>query len=175
MYNMTVIFYIINIVAMLKLWNQKMYVERGHDIVDVTSESFVVNEARQELNELANSIVEVNLKRKSWYRVENVTSDRLTKNAWVFNWPSGRETYYNLDMSGVVKTMRKKGYSEKEYPYYVRKDWVKMLGDYVMVAANLKTRPRGTKLPTSLGEWIVCDTWGFVKKHPNWLDIATNW
>ena len=101
--------------------------------------------------------------------------DRLTKNAWVFNWPSGRETYYNLDMSGVVKTMRKKGYSEKEYPYYVRKDWVKMLGDYVMVAANLKTRPRGTKLPTSLGEWIVCDTWGFVKKHPNWLDIATNW
>jgi hypothetical protein len=40
-------------------------VERGHDIVDVTSESFVVNEAREELNELANSIVEVNLKRKS--------------------------------------------------------------------------------------------------------------
>lgn len=160
---------------MLNLWRQEPYVKKGFDVDGTNPESFENEETRKELDDLANSIKIANYWKGSGYRVEKATSDRLTKDAWVFNWPSGRETYYNLDMSGVVQMMRKKGYSEKEYPYHVRKHWVKMLGDYVMVAANLKTRPKGTRLPTSLWEWIVCDTWGFVKKHPNWLDIATNW
>lgn len=100
---------------------------------------------------------------------------RLTRKWWVFNWPSGRETYYNLNMSGVVRNMRSIGYSESKYPYHVRNDGVKMLGPYVMVAANLAIRPKGTILPTSLWTWIVCDTWGFVRKYPKWIDIATNW
>ena len=102
--------------------------------------------------------------------------DRLTKNGWVFKWPSGRETWYNLDMSEVVKRMQTKGFTEdKWYKFRIRNDGVKMLGNYVMVAANLKIRPRWTILKTSLGMWIVCDTWAFVKKYPTGLDIATNW
>ena len=71
--------------------------------------------------------------------------------------------------------MRKLGYSEKDYPYWVRDDGAKMLGNYVMVAANWKIRPRGTILKTSLGSAIVVDTGEFVKDYPKGVDIATNW
>ena len=89
--------------------------------------------------------------------------------------PSGKETYYNLDMSGVVRIMRNMGYSEEEYPYWVRSDGAKMLGNYVMVAANLNLRPRGSIVLCSLGEAIVADTGGFAEGNPTQLDIATAW
>lgn len=86
--------------------------------------------------------------------------------------PSGKETYYNLDMSKVVKIMKQCGYN---YKYYVRDDGVKMYGPYVMCAANLEIRPRGTIIETSLGKAIVCDTGGFAKVNPTQVDIAVNW
>ncbi|MGI6512432.1 MAG: hypothetical protein ACOX1W_08495 [Catenisphaera adipataccumulans] len=89
--------------------------------------------------------------------------------------PSGTETYYNLDMSGVVSIMRSMGYSEKDYPYWVRSDGVKMLGDYIMAAANLSVHPRGSLVDTSLGKAIVCDTGTFAYFNPTQLDIATTW
>ena len=63
------------------------------------------------------------------------TGDVLSKSKGVVNGPSGRETYYNLNMTSVINSMRRAGYSEAEYPYWVREDGVKMLGNYVMVAA----------------------------------------
>ena len=89
--------------------------------------------------------------------------------------PSGKETYYNLDMSGVVRAMRYAGYSEEEYPYWIREDGVKMLGSYVMVAANYEIRPKGTIIQSSLGYAIVCDTGGFARNNPTQLDIAVSW
>ena len=86
--------------------------------------------------------------------------------------PSGTETYYNLDMSGVIKIMEQEGYC---YEYSVREDGVKMYGQYVMVAADLNLRPRGTLVETSLGTGIVCDTGSFVHDNPTQLDIAVNW
>ena len=86
--------------------------------------------------------------------------------------PTGDETYYNLPMHNIVDRMHRMGV---EGEYWEREDGVKMLGDYVMVAANLKTHPRGSIVETSLGTGIVCDTGEFAKKHPNRLDIATNW
>ena len=74
------------------------------------------------------------------YSSTNKTSGGLTKSAGVYNGPSGKETYYNLNMSGVVSIMRSMGYSEEEYPYWVREDGCKMLGDYIMVAANFSIR-----------------------------------
>lgn len=59
--------------------------------------------------------------------------------------------------------------------YWVREDGVKMLGDYVMVAAHLGIRPRGSIVETSLGKGIVCDTGGFAHGNPTQLDIATAW
>lgn len=101
--------------------------------------------------------------------------ERLTPAAGAIQGPSGKETFYNLPMQGVINIMRRAGYSEAEYPYRVRDDGVKMLGPYVMVAANLNLRPRGTIYQTSLGPAIVCDTGGFASANPTQTDIAVSW
>lgn len=100
---------------------------------------------------------------------------KLSKSRGTIQGPSGKETYYNLNMSGVVSIMRRMGFSEAEYPYNVRADGVKCLGPYVMVAAHLGKRPRGSKIQTSLGTGIVCDTGGFAANNPAQIDIATAW
>ena len=92
-----------------------------------------------------------------------------------YNSFGNKETYYNLDMSGVVYYARVHGYSEEEYPYYIRDDGVKMLGQYVMVAANLDIYPRYTVVSTSLGLGLVCDTGSFAQDNPYQFDIATSW
>ncbi|MCR4672499.1 MAG: hypothetical protein K5637_04615 [Lachnospiraceae bacterium] len=89
--------------------------------------------------------------------------------------PSGKETYYNLDMTPVITLMRNLGYSESDYPYWIRDDGCKMFGDYIICAANLDERPRGTLVLSSLGMCMVCDTGGFASVDRYWIDIATNW
>lgn len=79
------------------------------------------------------------------------------------------ETYYNLDMSGVVDWMHDLGY---QGDYWVRDDGVKMFGDYVMVAAEYDQYPKGSVVETSLGTGLVCDTGG---GGYDWFDIATAW
>lgn len=100
---------------------------------------------------------------------------KLSRSRGSIQGPSGKETYYNLNMSGVVSIMRRMGFSESEYPYNVRADGVKCLGPYVMVAAHLGKRPRGSKVQTSLGTGMVCDTGGFAANNPTQIDIATAW
>ena len=103
-------------------------------------------------------------------------ASHLIRSAGVFSGPSGRETYYNLNMNGVVRIMRSLGYSESDgWVYWVREDGVKMFGNYVMVAADLSRRPKGTILECSLGTAIVVDTGSFVASNPNQLDIAVAW
>jgi hypothetical protein len=90
--------------------------------------------------------------------------------------PSGRETYYNLDMSGVISAMRAMGFDEANYPYSVRSDGAKMLGPYIMVAANLNSHPKGSTMETSMGTGIVADTGGFAYSGSGVaVDIATAW
>ena len=86
-----------------------------------------------------------------------------------------KETYYNLPMSGVVRIMRTYGYSESSYPYWVRADGAKMLGPYIMVAANLKTYHRCTVVNISLGKAIVADTGDFAYQNVYQFDVATSW
>lgn len=86
--------------------------------------------------------------------------------------PNGKETYYNLDMTGVVKIMKSLGY---DYEYWVREDGVKMYGPFIMVAADLSLRPRGSIIKTSLGWAMVCDTGEFINWNPTQLDIAVCW
>lgn len=97
---------------------------------------------------------------------------RLNTQCGVFYGPSGKETYYNLNMDGVVGIMRGMGNNDA---YWVREDGAKMLGDYVMVAAHLGVHPRGSLVETSLGTGIVCDTGGFASSNPTQIDIATAW
>ena len=86
--------------------------------------------------------------------------------------PSGKETYYNLDMSYVVERLHLLGY---EGEYTVREDGVKMFGEYVMCAADFDLRPIGTIVDTSLGKAIVCDTGLFTSWDSYQLDIAVAW
>ena len=96
----------------------------------------------------------------------------LTASSGVNYYGSQRETYYNLDMSGCVNIMRGMGNTDE---YWVREDGVKMLGSYVMCAANLNIHPRGSLVETSLGTAIVVDTGGFADSDPYQVDIAVTW
>lgn len=86
--------------------------------------------------------------------------------------PSGKETYYNLNMNKIVDAMKRLGVNSE---YWVRNDGVKMYGDYIMCAADLSVYPRGSIVETSLGTGIVCDTGAFVRSTGIVLDIATAW
>ena len=89
--------------------------------------------------------------------------------------PSGKETYYNLPMQGVVNRMRRLGYDSERYPYWIRDDGAKCLGPFVLCACDLNLRPLGTILETSLG-WSICaDTGSFARYNHYQVDLATNW
>lgn len=104
-----------------------------------------------------------------------IVGEGLTKTSGVFMGPSGKETWYNLPMGNVVKTMRSLGYTESAYPYSIRDDGVKTLGDYVMVATDLNEYNKGDLIETSLGTGIICDTGDFTEVGDVKVDIATNW
>lgn len=99
-------------------------------------------------------------------------ANALTASGGVYYGPSGKETYYNLNMSGVIDIMRGMGNNDA---YWIREDGAKMLGDYVIVAADLNKYPRGTIVDTSIGKGIVCDTGSFTQNSDTQLDIATDW
>lgn len=99
----------------------------------------------------------------------------LTKAKGSITGPSGRETYYNLPMGVCIKHMRQRGYTMRAYPYWIREDGAKMLGPYVMIAANWSIRPLGSIVETSMGWGIVVDTGEFINTYPYGVDIATNW
>lgn len=98
----------------------------------------------------------------------------LTPSAGTIMGPSGKETYYNLNMSGVVAIMQSMGINLE---YWVRADGVKMYGDYIMIAADLSIpgRSRGSIVQTSLGAGMVCDTGSFIYTNPYQIDIAVDW
>lgn len=96
----------------------------------------------------------------------------LTRQSGVFNGPSGKETYYNLNMSGVVRILQRSGIDGY---FWVRSDGVKMWGSYIMCAADLNIRPRGSHVQTSLGPGIVVDTGSFIYENNMQLDIAVVW
>jgi hypothetical protein len=83
-----------------------------------------------------------------------------------------KETYYNLPMGQVIENAHNNGIDGE---YWVREDGCKMLGNYIMVAANWSIRPKGTILETSLGTAIVVDTGSFVSDYPEGIDIAVDW
>lgn len=143
-------------------------------IIETTQEETeVTTEPTEETSPYESEVLAMNI----WFGIDikGPQKKHITVQSGVFNGPSGRETFYNLPMKGVISHMRKLGYDAEEFPYWVRDDGCKMLGPYIMVAANLKTRPYGTILETSMGTAIVCDTGTFVKKYPNGVDIAVNW
>lgn len=102
------------------------------------------------------------------------TGAHLTKSCGRFEGPWGTETYYNLPMGLCIKYMGDYGYSMADY--WVREDGVKMLGRYVMCAANLHKYPRGSVVQTSLGAALVVDTGTFTVNGSGVdFDICVTW
>lgn len=152
----------------------------GAGIYNISNERYM-----NEQTQLSNSVVTMTLASAAGNhkilldanQVQTVDSKRwkgpvLTKSRGTITGPSGKETYYNLNMDGVVSIMRGIGNDDE---YWVRDDGCKMLGDYIMVAADLSIRPRGSLVDTSLGKGIVCDTGSFTNTDPYQLDIAVSW
>ena len=85
-----------------------------------------------------------------------------------------KETYYDLNMSGVMVIAARECGVE---PYYtVREDGVKVDAEgYVLVAAELSRYPRCTVVETSLGPGRVYDTGSFALTNPEQFDLATDW
>lgn len=145
-----------------------------HEVIQ-TKASTVVKE-KAESDKKAKEAAKKKEEEKKLAVVEtSYSGGKLTRSRGSIQGPSGKETYYNLNMNGIVSIMRRMGFSESEYPYNVRADGVKCLGPYVMVAAHLGNRPRGSKVQTSLGTGMVCDTGGFAANNPTQIDIATTW
>lgn len=114
---------------------------------------------------------------KKWWEAENQKAfvwdgPVLTKRKGVNYGPLGKETYYNLPMQGVIRIMRNAGYSESEFPYWVREDGVRMLGDYIILAGRIGQFERGTIVRCSLGEGMICD-YGYLEW--NGVDVAVVW
>lgn len=145
-----------------------------HEVIQTKASTAIKEKA--EANKKAEEAAKKKEEEKKLAVIEtSYSGGKLSRSRGSIQGPSGKETYYNLNMTGVVSIMRRMGFSESEYPYNVRADGVKCLGPYVMVAAHLGKRPRGSKVQTSLGTGIVCDTGGFASSNPTQIDVATTW
>lgn len=81
-----------------------------------------------------------------------------------------RETYYDLNMRVVMQACGQRG------NYTVRFDGMKIDSEgYIIVAANYARYPRCSIVETSAGPGRVYDTGGFVARHPDGFDLATDW
>lgn len=97
---------------------------------------------------------------------------KLSRSSGTINGPSGKETYYNLPMDGVIRILKGAGIPGD---YWVRSDGVKMYGSYILVAADQSLHPLGSIVETSLGQGIVGDTGTFIYVNHNQIDIAVTW
>lgn len=145
-------------------WNTNLQTIANENVE--TSRSSIIEEVTETLEEPTTEMTEEETVTQSW------DGPILNRVNGTVKGPSGKETYYNLNMSGVISIMRELGY---DYEYWVRDDGVKMFGPYVMCAANLEVHPRGSLVETSLGTAIVCDTGSFARENPYQLDIAVSW
>lgn len=168
-----------NSIAISDLKNQENNIEKEKQTLESEKANIDSQKAsiESQINEKQSIVDEYNRKqeeekKKSQTSNPNWNGSVLTRSAGVNYGPSGKETYYNLNMSGVVKIMRNMGNNDE---YWVRDDGCKMLGNYIMIAANLGVHPRGSLVETSLGTGIVCDTGSFASGNSTQLDIATTW
>lgn len=145
---------------------------------EVTEEPEVEKEEKEDILIAApartiEATIEVSAPQSEQLKYEPQPSDHLTKSGGVYYGPSGKETYYNLNMSGVIANAQNMGI---EGEYWVREDGCKMYGDYIICAADLNVHPRGSLVESSLGTCIVLDTGGFATNGSGVaLDIAVDW
>lgn len=111
----------------------------------------------------------MNFKRARGTVIATLIATVLTARAGTIDYQGHKETWYDLDMSRVVKRAQDMGIPAE---YWVREDKVKMFGPWVIVAAHPSVT-RYTRIQTSLGEGIVLDY--HTAGDKNLYDIATDW
>lgn len=104
--------------------------------------------------------------------VYETSGSGLTASGGVNYYGNQKETWYNMDIMGVLATAQNNGISGS---YWIREDGCKMWGDYIVLACNRDVHPYGSLVETSLGTGISLDTGGFAAENPYQVDIATNW
>ena len=124
---------------------------------------------RKMVDEDGNTIVDYNGEK---IKIRPADKEHLTQFSGVYYYGEQKETYYNLDMSVVVQVAKSSGIKGD---YSVREDGCKMLGEFIMVAADYGVHPYGSVVETSLGTGIVVDTGGFAAWNPYQVDIAVSW
>ncbi len=139
--------------------NTKAFIEEVHKVAE---------EKRKEVEEVEVVVEEV---APTW------NGQVLTASLGVVQGPSGKESYYNLPMGQVVANSHASNHPNAVGEYWVREDGVKMLGDFIMVAADISgnVHNRYDLVDTSLGKGIVVDTGTFVYTNPTQIDIAVTW
>lgn len=146
------------------------------EINDIYEKIKEVEEAKAEKKAVELAAAEAARKRAYIASINTTTYTQdesgLTAKKGVNYYSDQKETYYNLNMNGVVNNAHNNGI---EGEYWVREDGTKMFGEYVIVAANQDVHPYGTTVDTSLGTGIVLDTGGFAANNPTQVDIATTW
>lgn len=148
------------------------------DVIEET-EDYIVDEVEKEMTVMSHSnpqptivVLPTPSPTQPPKKQKSLPTATITESLGRVQGPQEVETYYNLPMDRVVQTMRDRGYAEADYPYYVTDSGVKMLGDFIIVAADLSVYPRGTVVQTSLGQGIVCDTGEALNGV---IDIAVEW
>lgn len=145
--------------------NQTESVEIGAELGQIGQEKVEVVEITTEETEAENGAI------LSDFRPSGI----LNAAAGVNYFGNQKETYYNLPMDVVVMYAKQRIKGMEEAESWIRDDGCKMLGDYIMIAANQSIHPYGSLVETSLGTGIVVDTGGFALTNPNQVDIAVNW
>lgn len=103
----------------------------------------------------------------------NVRAGTLTKKGGINTFNGHQETWYNLDMTNVVKrTDQAFGMTNL---YWVRDDGCKMYGPWIICAADWNIYTHYSLVETSRGIGIVLDTGEFIKKDPTMIDLAVAW
>ena len=101
-----------------------------------------------------------------------VNASVLTKKGGVNYFNGRKETWYNLDMTNIVKKAKRIGVPGD---YWVSDNGLKMYGEFIIVAADFKLHPYGTVVITSHGVGMVLDTGAFAQTNPEQIDIAVAW
>ena len=146
-------------------------IERQEEIIEELKVDMAV--VQEDLKAVINEV--------EWLKVAYqflVVPGKLTRSSGVAWFEGHKETFYNLDMTGVINWARIRLPEDmRDWEYWIREeDGLKMYGDYVIVAADQSIHPYGSLVMTSLGvEGIVLDTGTFIYSNSEQIDIATNW
>ena len=161
-------------------------------IIKVDSKDKDKDKNKDKDNDKEKEVVEENTtsKKENWleynskyleYLPEESLRPIVPTESWhYYDGPNGTEDYYNVPMEETIRVARAKGYSEENYPYWIREDGCKMFGKFIICATDYDVHSYGSIINTSLGKAIVIDTNYTVDKDDSWhycsdIDIATEW